>query len=496
MDRYNIGLLLKRALRVGTSCVIAVGVLNVGGASTAFAGAVAAYDLVVLNGRVIDPESNLDAIRNIGIIDGKVVEIGSAAINGRIILDARGLVVAPGFIDLHQHNIDSATQAVKAADGVTTALELEVGVGDLDAWYTSRSGSALINYGASIGHIPVRMAVLRDPSNTLMPSGDAVRRAATSSELDQITSGLEKGLRRGAVAVGLGPAYTPAATNAEILRVFEIAARFAASIHVHIRGALPAIEGDLEGFQEVLANAAATGASLHVVHIQSTGGRNVVEELNMVRGARTRGLDITAEVYPYDRGQTEIRSALFDSKENEPDSYYASLLRPETGEALTRESFLRYRNAGGMVILPNTTPDMLRAAIADPLTMIASDGILIEGRGHPRTAGTYARVLGQYVREERVMSLMDALRKMTLMPAQRLERRVPAMRNKGRLRIGADADITVFDPANVRDAATYTEPSLPSVGIRHVLVAGVPVVRDGRLQTGIAPGNPVRAPLE
>jgi N-acyl-D-aspartate/D-glutamate deacylase len=136
---------------------------------------------------------------------------------------------------------------------------------------------------------------------------------------------------------------------------------------------------------------------------------------------------------------------------------------------------------------------MLRAAIADPLTMIASDGILIDGKGHPRTAGTYARVLGQYVRDERVLSLMDALRKMTLMPAQRLERRVPMMRDKGRLRVGADADITVFDPLTVRDASTYTQPALPSVGIRHVLVGGAPVLKDGQLQTDVAPGRPSAA---
>jgi amidohydrolase family protein len=240
---------------------------------------------------------------------------------------------------------------------------------------------------------------------------------------------------------------------------------------VHIRGrGSDAPEGVFDGFQEVLADAAATGASTHVAHIQSTGGRNVIHELDMIRGARARGLDVTTEAYPYDGGMSLIESSLYDNREKEPDSYFASLLWPSTGENLTRESFLRYRKTGGQVIRLTTTPELVRAAILDPLTMIASDG---GGKGHLRAAGTYARVLGQYVREEGALPLMDALRKMTLMPAQRLEKRVPAMRDKGRLRAGADADITVFDLATVRDASTYAEPALQSLGIRYVLVNGL-----------------------
>jgi len=366
----------------------------------------------------------------------------------------------------------------------------------VDAWYTARAKNALINFGATIGHIPVRMAVMHD-SGRLLPSGDAAHRAATAEELQQIEAGIEKGLKRGALAVGLGPAYTPAASNLEVLKVFEIAARHGASVHVHMRGrGAEAPDGTFGGFQEVLADAAATGAALHVVHIQSTGGPNVIHELDMIRGARARGLDVTTEAYPYNHGMTEIQSATYDNREKEPDSFFASLLWPATGENLTRESFLRYRKTGGWVIRPLTTPELVRAAILDPLTMIASDGILDGGKGHPRTAGTFARILAQYVREESALPLMDALRKMTLMPAQRLEKRVPAMRDKGRLRAGADADITVFDPATVRDASTYTQPALQSLGMRYVLVNGVMVVADGKVQAGVAAGREVRAPIE
>jgi N-acyl-D-aspartate/D-glutamate deacylase len=452
------------------------------------------YDVVIINGRVMDPESGLDAVRNVGILAGKVRAISTGPLVGKVKIDAKNLVVAPGFIDLHQHGQDAQNDKVKAADGVTTSLELEVGVADVDSWYAAREKNALINFGASIGHIPVRMAVMHDPGSFL-PSGDAAHRPATAAELEQIQAGIEKGLHRGALAVGLGPAYTAAATNWEIFEVFQIAARYGASVHVHIRGSTPAEEGNLTGFQEVLSNAAATGAPLHIVHIQSSGGANLIHELDMIRGARARGLDVTTEAYPYDHGMTALQSALFDNKEDAPDSYFPSLLWPDTGEHLTRESFLRYRKTSGLVIFPATTPEMVRAAIADPLTMIASDGILIAGKGHPRTVGTYARVLGEYVRQEKALSLMGALRKMTLMPAQRLEKHAPVFRDKGRIRIGADADITVFDPEKVIDKATYEQPLQYSEGIQFVFVNGMLVVKDGKLVDGVFPGLPARAPI-
>jgi dihydroorotase len=194
-------------------------------------------------------------------------------------------------------------------------------------------------------------------------------------------------------------------------------------------------------------------------------------------------------------GMTSIQSALFDHKEEEPATYYASLLWPATGEHLTKESFLRSRKQGGMVILPGNTPENVHAAVVSPLTMIASDGHLANGKGHPRTAGTYALVLGRYVREEKALELMTALKKMTLMPAQRLEKRAPVFKNKGRLRVGADADITIFDANRVIDKATYEKPLQYSEGIQFVLVNGVPVVKDGRLVDAVFPGQAARAPV-
>jgi N-acyl-D-aspartate/D-glutamate deacylase len=452
------------------------------------------YDLVIVGGRVMDPESGLDAVRNVGIGGGKIAAISTGPLVGKQTIEARGLVVAPGFIDLHQHGQDAENYALKAADGVTTALELEVGVADVDRWYGEREGKARINFGASAGHIAVRMAVMHDPGE-LLPRGDAAHKVATTAELEEISALMEKGLKRGAVAVGLGPAYTEAATNQEIVDVFRVAAKYHASCHVHIRGSAAPPEGNFSGFEEVMAAAAITGAPLHIVHIQSTGGPNVVQELRMIAEAQSRGMDVTTESYPYNKGMTSIQAAMFDHREDEPDSYFTSLLWPATGEHLTKESFLRYRKQGGWVIVPGNTLENVHAATVSPLTMIASDGYVTNGHGHPRTSGTYALVLGRYVREEKALDLMSALKKMTLMPAQRLERRAPKFKDKGRIRVGADADITVFDASRVIDKATYEEPLEHSEGIQFVLVNGVPVVKDGQPVNGIYPGRAARAPI-
>jgi N-acyl-D-aspartate/D-glutamate deacylase len=474
-------------------------VVLLGAAAGMFAGSGASrgnqtYDLIIANGRVMDPESGLDAVRNLGIHAGKIAAISSGALQGEQTIDAKGLVVAPGFIDLHQHGQDAENYALKAADGVTTALELEVGVADVDRWYGEREGKARINFGASAGHIAVRMAVMHDPGE-LLPRGDAAHRAATAAELEEISAMLEKGLKRGALAVGLGPAYTEAATNQEIVDVFRVAAKYNASCHVHIRGSASSGEGNFSGFEEVMAAAAITGASLHIVHIQSTGGPNVIQELQMIAEARSRGMDVTTESYPYNKGMTSIQSAMFDHREDEPDSYFASLLWPATGEYLTKESFMRYRKEGGMVIVPGNSLENVHAATVSPLTMIASDGYVANGHGHPRTSGTYALVLGRYVREEKALDLMTALRKMTLMPAQRLEKRAPMFKDKGRIRVGADADITVFDANRVIDEATYEKPLQHSEGIQFVFVNGIAVVKDRRLVEGVFPGRGARAPV-
>ena len=453
------------------------------------------YEVVILNGRVIDPESKLDAIRNIGISNGTIQAISATSLRGRTTILATGLVVSPGFIDLHSHGQDEENYRFKAMDGVTTALELEVGTGNTVAWYAEREGKALVNYGASIGHIPVRIAVMHDPG-TFLPRGDAAHKAASESEIEEMKRQIEQGLKQGALGVGFGINYTAAASHWEILEMFRVAAKRRAPCFVHMRYAgLKEPTNSIRALEEVLAANAMTGAPLHVVHISSMGLRATPLLLQMISEAQSHGLDVTTECYPYTATQTNIESAIYDEGWQEALGIdYKDLQWVQTGERLTEESFARYRKTGGSVIGHAIPEDIARIAVASPLTMIASDGGLQNGKGHPRGSGTYARVLGRYVRELKALTLMDALRKMTVMPAQRLERIAPMMKNKGRIRVGADADLTVFDPAFVIDKSTFEEPAKYSEGIKHVLVGGVLVVKDSKLQLGVAPGRAVRAP--
>ncbi|HET6862064.1 MAG TPA: amidohydrolase family protein, partial [Pyrinomonadaceae bacterium] len=321
--------------------------------------------------------------------------------------------------------------------------------------------------------------------------------AATDAEIARMKETLESGLKRGAVAVGLGIQYTPLASHWEILEMFRVAKRYDASVHVHMRNAgvlEPA--SSVQALEEVIAAATITGASLHVVHISSTGGANTLKLLQMIDEARARNLDVTTECYPYLAGMTDIKSAIFN--EGWRDVFgidYKDLQWAATGERLTEETFERYRKTGGMVAMFSMTEEMVSGAVKSPLTMIASDGILENGKGHPRTAGTYSRVLGKYVREQGALTLMEAITKMTLMPAQRLEKRVPSMKNKGRIKVGADADFAIFDPKTVNDRSTYQEPAQYSEGIKFVIVNGEMVVKDGTLQSGVYPGRAIRAPF-
>jgi N-acyl-D-aspartate/D-glutamate deacylase len=381
-------------------------------------------------------------------------------------------------------------------DGVTTALELEVGTGDVDRWYAEREGKTLINYGVSVGHLAARMAAMHDPI-TFLPTGEAARRAATNEEIAEMKQRLVKGLQRGAIAVGFGIQYVPKASHWEILEMFRVAARYGASCHVHLRNAgVKEPASSVQALEEVISAATLTGAPLHVVHIQSTGGAATPQLLQMISEARSHKLDISTECYPYIAGMTDIKSAIFNDGWQEVFGIdYKDLQWAATGERLTKETFEQFRKTGGMVAVFSMTEEIVTAALQSPLTMIASDGILEQGKGHPRTAGTYTRVLGKYVREQSALTLMEALRKMTLMPAQRLEHRVPAMKNKGRIRAGADADLVIFDPQRVIDKSTYQEPAKYAEGMRYVLVNGVMIVRDGRLQSGATPGRAVRAPV-
>jgi len=454
------------------------------------------YDVVILNGRVVDPESGLDAIRNIGVTNGTIQAISAQSMRGRSTVLATGLVVSPGFIDLHSHGQDQENYRFKAMDGVTTALELEVGIGNVDQWYKEREGKALINYGASIGHIPARIAVMHDPG-AFLPSGDGAHKAASASEIEEMKRRIEQGLNQGALGVGFGINYTEAASRWEILEMFRVAGKHHAPCFVHMRYAGLKEPNSVTALEEVLSATALTGAPLHVVHISSSGLRATPLLLQMIGEAQSRGLDVTTECYPYTATQTYLESAIYDEGWKEAlGADYKDLQWVATGERLTEESFARYRKTGGSVIGHVIPEEIARLSVASPLTMIASDGLLQNGKGHPRASGSYARVLGHYVRDLKALTLMDALRKMTVMPARRLESIAPMMKNKGRIRVGADADLTIFNPGLVIDRATFEDPAKYSEGITHVLVGGVFVVKDAKLQPDVNPGRAVRSPIK
>jgi dihydroorotase len=289
----------------------------------------------------------------------------------------------------------------------------------------------------------------------------------------------------------MGLAYTPGADAEEVRAVFALAAARRVPVFVHI-GEQQSV-GDLEPLEAVIGHAKATGAALHVVHINSSSRSAISEYLARIEQARASGLDVTTEAYPYTAGSTQLESALFDEGWRVRRGIdYGDLQWVATGERLTAETFERYRAQGGTVIIHMMQPEWIETAVGHPLVMIAADGMPMVPGAHPRGAGTHARVLGYYTRERGVITLMQAIAKLSLMPAQRLEAFVPAMAGKGRIRVGADADLTLFDAASVTDRATFDQPLQHSEGIAHVLVAGTFVVRDGVLVEGAFPGVPLR----
>jgi dihydroorotase len=441
------------------------------------------YDTVLANGRVMDPESGLSAVRYVGITAKKIAAISKEPLRGKTVADVKGLVVAPGFIDLHSHGQDDENYHFKAHDGVTTALELELGVSPVAAFYQSRAGHALINFGASSGHVPVRMAVMHD-TGTFLPRDEAAHRVATDEETLSIINAVRKGLEEGAIGIGLAVAYVPTAPREEILRMFRLAAERKVPVFIHLRG-----DGVIAALQEAIADAFIAGAAVHVVHITSVGSRSTATCLEMIADAKKHGLDITTEMYPYTASASRIESALYDGDwEKRTGFKYSDLQWVPTGERMTAESFARFRKEGGAVIAHTLPEEAFRVGITSPFVMIASDGRLVNGQGHPRSAGSFSRVLGLNVREQKLLPLMEALEKMTLMPAQRLQGIVPEMASKGRVKVGADADLTIFDPGKIIDKATFENAGQYSEGIQNVMVGGVFVIRDGKFVDGVYPG--------
>jgi N-acyl-D-aspartate/D-glutamate deacylase len=459
------------------------------------------YDLVIAGGRVMDPASGVDAVRQVGIIGDSIAIVSVEPLTARDTVDATGLVVAPGFIDLHAHGQTTSDMQVQARDGVTTALDMEAGAWPVAAWYQSMEGKAPLNFGASAGHRPARFGVFHPgvaighgstnpaPIVALGPLPAGANLPASSAQLQALEAALTQGLADGGLGLGFGINYSPGATRDEIARLFAVAARHRVPAFVHTRafGVAP--------IREVVDIAAEAGASLHVVHVNSSSLGDLPLSLALLDSARAAGLDVTTEAYPYTAGSTRLESAMFNPGwQANLRVDYGDIAWPLTGERLTAESFARYRKVGGWVVIHMMKEENVARAVTHPGVIIASDGVpFVNGTGHPRGAGTYARILGHYVREQQALSLMDALAKLTILPARRLESFAPDMARRGRIVTGAYADLTLFDASTVRDRSTFADPMLTSEGIPHVLVNGTFVVRNGRLVESARPGRPVRA---
>ena len=446
------------------------------------------YDLAITGGRVLDPANLIDDVLNIAISNGQIVKVTRKPVKAKQVIDASGLVVAPGFIDILAGYPNRDESAIfKVTDGVTSIVSMHGGPVDVKKWYREiEEQGSYIHYGTTVGHGSLRQAVGIEDRNT----------PATAEQLATMIRLAEEAIDAGALGIGFGVQYVPGATREEVLRLFELAVRKDVPCHLHVRylGPHPPDNNSLAAIQEVIAAATVTGASVQVVHIGSIAGRSMKTALWMIDGAREHGIDIMADVYPYTAGSTGLQSTVFDPgwQERMGGISYGDIELVKTGERLTEESFNRYRQGKRIGVIVHFIPEeAVQLALAHPFVMVASDGVISDGRGHPRGAGTFSRVLGKYVRELGVVSLNEAVRKMTIMPASRLEQSDPSMRRKGRLSVDADADIVVFDPKTVIDKATFTEPALRSVGIEYVIVAGKVVVKKGKLQERIKAGRPI-----
>ena len=466
-------------------------------------------DLVITGGRVLDPETGLDAIRDIGVARNEIVAISREVLANRLkqggaLLDAAGKVVAPGFIDLHAHGQSAEANRYQAMDGVTTALELEGGVPRVGRFLEGRAGEAILHYGASVSHGGLRLlgipgvseqaAGLLDAESTgaeLVIEHAHLLREANYTAVDPeaaaaVHEAITAELRAGGLGIGMPHQYYPGATHTEIYRIFELAAELEVPIYTHVR------DMAVSAVQEVLANALATGAPLHIVHLNSSSLHHLPVTLDLIAGARAAGLDVTTEAYPYTAASTGISSAIFDEGWQEKlDMTYGDIQWQNTGERLTEETFELFREEGGTVIMHMMKPEFIELAMRTPFVMVASDGMPYAPGAHPRSAGTFSRFLGRYVRDRGVLTLPEAIKRITLLPAERLQEVAPLMRRKGRIQIGAIADITVFDPATILDTANFEDDLSFSEGVAHVVVDGVPVVRDGALVPGVFPGKPL-----
>lgn len=489
------------------------------------------FDVVISGGRVIDPETGLDAVRNVGLKGGRIAAISDKPLQGTKVLKADGQVVAPGFIDLHSHAVEMPGAWMQAFDGVTTHLELESGLLPVGMAYDriAKEGRP-INFGLGVAWTYARIMVLQPdagaPDGTLGWFQKAFSLSGWQNalpderQLEQIIDLVEGGLKEGALGVSINAGYAPGMGRKEYYRLAELAAKHKVSTYTHDRYmSIVEPQSSFEALGEQIGLAAITGANMHICHINSVAGRDLVAATRLVKEAQAKGIRVTVESYPYGAFSTAIGADFLRGpdwmKRLGAKDYSAMELQGKPLDKARIEELQKSEPGQAIVfhfLRDDENPDdmkLLDLAVLYPGGAIASDAMpwmdakgtilvgdvwpLPEGAfAHPRTAGCYGRFLSKWVRERKALSLPEALGKCSLIPAQILEEAAPQMKKKGRVQVGCDADLVVFDPATIKDKATFVAPAQTTVGFRHVVVNGVPVISEGQRIGSARPGKPVR----
>lgn len=489
--------------------------------------AASTYDLVILNGRVMDPETMFDAVRNVGVKDGKIAVITKDKIKGKETINAKGHVVAPGFIDTHFHALDGLSIRLSMRDGVTTGMDLEWGAMKIDEWYASKQGAWPANFGTVISHEGARMIVhdKMDFKEPVDASSVAKYRAEAGKDgvigwsesrsnleqMNQVTTILDEGLREGALGVGTTVGYMrTGVTTYEMFEVQRAAARYGRLTAFHSRfhpSSQTPTEAPL-GFDEAFTNAFLLDAPLLYQHNNDYGWWEIEEKLQL---ARAKGLNMWSEHYPYTAGSTTIGAEFIRPESWEKGmgyKYEETVYDPSQDKYLGKDEYLKIakEDAGRTVILfipprKKWLPYWLRmphmTVGADSMwSGLSWDDDYTKYAGHPRTAGSHGKTLR--LGREHGVPLMFAISQMSYWSAKHLgDAGLESMKVRGRMQEGMVADITIFNPETVKDNATYKagEQGLPTTGIPYVIVNGKIVVKDSKFQKVWA-GEPIRYPLE